>query len=284
MMSSMGFVRGGLRTEADSRGGAKDWERRPCGMVVQVRDASSDTVQAGPLIKVKVSYGPSTHEIAIAAYSTFGDLKKALIQGTGLQPQQQRLLYKGKEKDNCVYLHDAGVKNKSKIVLVEDPFSQEKRLLESRRDDAIAKACRAVADIHEEVDKLAEKVFAVEAAVKSGRQLRDSAIAEPTELLMCQLLKLDGIKAEGDAKSQRRILVRRVQKYVETLDALKVQNEMPKPYSRTVVTTKWETFDAGFGGATALTSIPTSHQHNGGQMLPQPAATSATLTDWERFD
>lgn len=50
-------------------------------------------------------------------------------------------------------------------------------------------------------------MFAVEAAVKSGRRLRDNAIAEPTELLMCQLLKLDGIKAEGDAKSQRRILV-----------------------------------------------------------------------------
>lgn len=278
-MSKMGFVRGGLRTAAGDGGGSKDWEVRPSGMLVQVRDTSSDAVQAGPLIKVKVSYGASTHEVPITAFSTFGDLKKALIQGTGLQPQQQRLLYRGKKKDNHVYLQDAGVKNKSKIVLIEDPSSQEKRLMELRRDDGIAKACRAVADIHEEVDKLAEKVFAVEAAVKSGRRLRDNAIAEPTELLMCQLLKLDGIKAEGDAKSQRRILVRRVQKYVETLDALKIQNERPDPYSKTVVTTKWETFDTG---ASPLTYLPS--QRGGGRTLPQVAGSSASVTDWERFD
>lgn len=275
----MGFVRGGLRTAAGDGGGSKDWELRPSGMLVQVRDTSSDVKQAGPLIKVKVSYGAATREVPITAFSTFGDLKKELIQGTGLQPQQQRLLYRGKEKDDHVYLHDAGVKNKSKIVLIEDPSSREKKIMESRRDDAIAKACRAVADIHEEVDKLAEKVFAVEAAVKSGKRLRDKAIAEPTELLMCQLLKLDGIKAEGDAKSQRRILVRRVQKYVETLDALKIQNERPDPYSKTVVTTKWETFDTG---ASPLTYVPTS-QHSGGR-LPQLAASSAPVTNWERFD
>lgn len=277
-MSKMGFVRGGLCT-GDEGDGSQDWELRSSGMLVQLR--GSDAKQAGPLIKVKVQYGALTHEVPITAFSTFGDLKKALIQGTGLQPQQQRLLYRGKEKDNRVYLHDAGVKNKSKIVLIEDPSSQQKKLIELRRDDAIGKACRAVADINEEVDKLAEKVFAVESAVKSGRRLRDKAIAEPTELLMCQLLKLDSLKAEGEAKSQRRILVRRVQKYVETLDALKIQNERPDPYSKTVVTTKWETFDTG---SSSLAYFPTQ-QHGGsrgsGRLLP---ASSASVTDWERFD
>lgn len=273
-MSNMMFVRGGLRTAGNDGGDdSKDWELRPCGMVVQVRDSSSETSHAGPLIKIKVSYGRSIHEVSIAAYATFGDLKKSLTLGTGLQPQYQRLLYRGKEKGNRVYLHDAGVKNKSKIVLVEDPSSQEKRLVEMRRDDAIAMACRAIADVHEEVDKIAEKVFGVEAAVKSGRRVKDSAIAEPTELLMCQLLKLDSIEAEGEAKSQRRILVRRVQKYVETLDALKLQNETPSSQSRTVVTTKWETFDAGFGPA---------RQRNG-WVLPQPPTTSS-VAHWEQFN
>ncbi|MCO5610296.1 hypothetical protein L7F22_064532 [Adiantum nelumboides] len=207
------------------------------------------------------------------------DLKNLLTLDTGLEPQQQRLLYRGKEKDNRVYLHDAGVRNKSKIVLKEDPSSQEKRLVESRRDEAIAMACRAVADVNEEVDKIAEKVFAVEAAVKSGRRLKESAIAEPTELLMCQLLKLDSIEAEGEAKSQRRILVRRVQKYVETLDMLKIQNETPVT-QRTVVTTKWETFDAGLVGATSARP-----QHSG-RMLPQTATSSAVgaVADWKWFN
>ncbi|MCO5598176.1 hypothetical protein L7F22_052268 [Adiantum nelumboides] len=279
-MSNIMILRNGMRTTPDDgEGSSRDWELRPCGMVVQVRDSSPDNFQAGPLIKVKVSYGRSIHEVSIAAFSTFGDLKNLLTLGTGLEPQQQRLLYRGKEKDNRVYLHDAGVRNKSKIVLIEDPSSQEKRLVESRRDEAIAMACRAVADVNEEVDMIAEKVFAVEAAVKSGRRLKESAIAEPTELLMCQLLKLDSIEAEGEAKSQRRILVRRVQKYVETLDMLKIQNEAPMT-QRTVVTTKWETFDAGLVGATSARP-----QHSG-RMLPQTATSSAVgaVADWKWFN
>lgn len=78
--------------------------------------------------------------------------------------------------------------------------------------------------------------------------------------------------------------VRRVQKYVETLDALKIQNERPRPnpYSNTVVTTKWETFDNTSGSG--LPYVPASQQHGGGRVPPQLAASSASLTDWERFD
>lgn len=247
--------------------GSDDWELRPGGMLVQLRDPNAHAALAGPMVKVKVSYGSSIHEVSIALRSTFGDLKKALVQDTGLQPKQQRLLYKGKVKDNGDYLHDFGVKDKSKIVLIEDPASHDKRLMELRRNQAIAKACRAVADIKQEVDKLAGQISIIEAAVSSGRKLADDEFTRPTELLMHQLLKLDGIKADGDATLQRRILVTRVQKYVEALDALKLKNDMPDNVSNTPLN-MCDTFDAGFGSLTA----------------PLPPTAAMLMTEWERFD
>lgn len=252
----------------DNAVGSIDWELRPGGMLVQLRDPRADAALAGPMIRVKVSYGLSSHEVSVAARSTFGDLKKALVQDTGLHTKQQRLLYRGKEKDNADYLHEAGVKDKSKIILVEDPASQEKRLIELRRNEANAKACRAVADVKQEVDKIAGQISTVEDAILRGKKLAAEEFTAPTEALMCQLLKLDGIKADGDAKLQRRILVRRVQKYVEALDALKTQNETPNPVSSTAVSTTWETFDTGFGSLSA----------------PPPSTSAILMTDWERFD
>lgn len=266
-MSKVPNMKGALNGSANNTA-AIDWELRPGGMLVQKRDPIADAASAGPMIKVKVSYGLAIHEVHIAAHSTFGELKKILVQDTGLHPKQQRLLYKGKEKDNSDYLHEAGVKEKSKIVLVEDAASWEKRLIELKRNEGIARACKAVADVKQEVDKLAGQMTNVEAAVTSGRKLADSEFTGLTESFMCQLLKLDGIKADGDAKLQRRILVRRVQKFVETLDALKVRNNMPNPINNTAITNAWQTFDTVFDGLTA----------------PQPSTSGNLMTDWERFD
>nr|ACU22784.1 unknown [Glycine max] len=81
---------------------------------------------------------------------------------------------------------------------MEDPISQEKRLLERRKNAKMEKAAKSISEISLEIDRLA------------GR-----------------LLKLDGIMADGDVKLQRKMQVKRVQKYVETLDVLKVKNSMP---------------------------------------------------------
>ncbi|KAG2384527.1 hypothetical protein LR48_Vigan10g182000 [Vigna angularis] len=48
-----------------------------------------------------------------------------------------------------------GVKDKSKIVLVEDPISQEKRLLERRKNAKMEKAAKLISEINLEVDRLA---------------------------------------------------------------------------------------------------------------------------------
>ena len=78
---------------------------------------------------------------------------------TGLHHQDQKLLFKDKERDSKVFLDVAGVKDRSKIVLVEDPISQEKRYLEMRKNAKMEKASKSISEISLEVDRLAGQVF-----------------------------------------------------------------------------------------------------------------------------
>jgi hypothetical protein len=48
------------------------------------------------------------------------------------------------------------------------------------------------------------QVAALEAAINAGNKTSEKEFLVLTELLMSQLLKLDGIEAEGEAKSQRK--------------------------------------------------------------------------------
>ncbi|XP_002975739.2 BAG family molecular chaperone regulator 4 [Selaginella moellendorffii] len=213
-----------------------------------------------------------------------GDLKKLLVQPTGLQAREQRILYRGKEKDSGDYLHLVGVKDKAKVVLIEDPESRERKQEESRHNERILRTSKAVSAIKSEVDKLAERVLTVENDVHRRVEVPESEFDSLTEALMMLLLKLDGIEAFGDAKAQRRIQVRRVQKFVEALDALKMKNSSPPSVAAKeqspaknsssssnaaaiVVTTQWETFETSAGN---FISTP-----------PKPA-TTAIETDWER--
>ncbi|XP_048607914.1 BAG family molecular chaperone regulator 2 isoform X2 [Brassica napus] len=76
------------------------WELRPGGMLVQKRQES------------------------------IGELKMVLSLLTGLEPKQQRLLFKGKEREDDEYLHMVGVGEKDKVLLLEDPAFKEKKLLD----------------------------------------------------------------------------------------------------------------------------------------------------------
>ena len=77
---------------------------------------------------------------------------------TGLEPQDQKLIFKGKGRDGKDFLDLAGVKEKSKMVLMEDPMSREKKYIEMRKNAKIERASRAIADLSLEVDKLAAQV------------------------------------------------------------------------------------------------------------------------------
>lgn len=54
------------------------------------------------------------------------------------------------------------------------------------------------------------KVSALQAVVDGGTKIDDKDIVYVTEMLMRQLLKLDGIEAEGEGKVQRKMEVSRV--------------------------------------------------------------------------
>ncbi|XP_022730802.1 BAG family molecular chaperone regulator 4-like isoform X2 [Durio zibethinus] len=238
--------------------GEIEWELRPGGMLVQKRNVGD--ASSGPMIKIKVSHGSYHHDITVAAQSTFGDLKKVLAQETGLEPKEQRLLFQGKEKDDEECLHMVGVKDMSKVVLLEDPASKERKLEEMKGNQSVVKACEEVA-----------KVVALEAIVRGGTKVAEKEFLVLTELLMVQLLQLDTIEADGEAKVQRRVEVRRVQGLVDTLDNLKARNSSPFSSSCNAVSvnTKWEAFESGVGSLTAP--------------VPLPSSTRITQ-DWEVFD
>ncbi|KAG6579695.1 BAG family molecular chaperone regulator 3, partial [Cucurbita argyrosperma subsp. sororia] len=259
-------------TNADSR--PMDWEMRPGGMLVQKRMDSDKTSVPSPTIRVRVKYGSVYHEIPISSQASFGELKKMLVGPTGLHQQDQKLIYKEKERESKAFLDTCGVKDRSKILLVEDPISQQKRLLEMRKHAKLEKASKSISQISLEVDRLAGQVSALESVIGKGGKVAEKTVLNLIELLMDQLLKLDGIMGDGDVKLQRKMQVRRVQKYVETLDVLKIKNENQTlmqveernsdakrapdhrdrhpmepstgdlSTSETVVTTRWEIFDA----------------------------------------
>ncbi|KAJ6345594.1 hypothetical protein OIU78_008282 [Salix suchowensis] len=214
-----------------------DWELRPGGMLVQKRDVGCGS--SGPMIKIKVSHG---------------DLKKVLAHETGLEPKEQRLLFRGKEREDDEYLHMVGVKDMSKVILFEDPASKERKLEEMKRNQGTFEAYEAVARVRAEADKLCEKVAELETTFCSGTTIADKEFVVLTELLMTQLLK-----------------VRRIQSSVETLDNLKARKSNPFSNSSSAVsvTTKWETFASGAGSP--------------GSPFPTQSATKVTQ-DWELFD
>ncbi|KAI6675223.1 hypothetical protein NL676_003129 [Syzygium grande] len=252
-----------------------DWEMRPCGMLVQRREEDDAPCNGaggnGPMIKVNVSYGSSQHEIFVPSRSTFGEMKQIVAKRIGLDPVEQRLLFRGKEQEDEERLHLAGIKENSKVVVLEDPASKEKKLEQSQESEEVSIASEAVAGVRAEVDKLSKRVAALEVLVHDGTKVEEKKFVEPTELLMRQLLKLDGIEAQGEARVQRKAEVCRVQGLVDQLDSLKARNVNPfSDRSNAVsITTNWETFKSGVGSLKA----------------PPPMSSSTEVTcDWEQFD
>lgn len=88
-----------------------------------------------------------------------GELKKMLVGATGLHQEDQKLIYKEKERDSKAFLDVCGVKDSSKILLQEDPISQEKRLVELRKNAKLEKASKSISQISLEVDRLAGQVI-----------------------------------------------------------------------------------------------------------------------------
>ncbi|XP_015868461.3 BAG family molecular chaperone regulator 3 [Ziziphus jujuba] len=215
-----------------------EWEMRPGGMLVQKRIGNPQV--SSPILRLRIAFGVLRYEISINSRATFGEVKKLLTAESGLQPGEQKLIFRGKERENGEYLDICGVKDRSKLNLIEDPCSIERRFIEMRRNAKIQTAQRTISDVSMEIDKLAEQVSAIEKSISNGVKVSEVQITTLIEMLMRQAIKLDGIPAEGEASALKNLQGKRVQKCVETLDVLKISNAKVKPV---VVTTKWETFD-----------------------------------------
>lgn len=87
-----------------------------------------------------------------------GELKKMLTGPTGLHAQDQKLIFKKKERDSKSYLDVERVKDGSKLVLMEDIESRERRILETLKIAKKEKTSKSLTQINLEVDKLANKV------------------------------------------------------------------------------------------------------------------------------
>ncbi|XP_071716851.1 BAG family molecular chaperone regulator 4-like isoform X3 [Rutidosis leptorrhynchoides] len=182
-------------------------------------------------IKIKVSYGSNNFDVFISPQSTFADLKMVTAKETGLEPEVQNLLFRGKEKDEQETLHMAGVKDNAKVILMENaPIKEEvvERVEEIKESiepiKEISTGVEAVSRIREENNEFAEQVASLEAVVGCETQVADKDFVFVTEMLMRQLLKLDGIDAQGEGRTQRKLEVRRLQGLVDKLDKLKADN------------------------------------------------------------
>ncbi|KAL7102640.1 hypothetical protein ACP275_08G131200 [Erythranthe tilingii] len=140
-----------------------EWEMRPGGMLVQKRSdncgpAAAAAAVAPPNLRIRVAHGAARYQIQVNSQSTFGELKKLVAAETGLQPGEQRLIFRGKERENGDYLDTCGVKDRSKVNLIEDPQSKERRLVEMRRNEKIQAVHQLIEGVTTEVDRLAEQV------------------------------------------------------------------------------------------------------------------------------
>ncbi|XWS67271.1 hypothetical protein CRYUN_Cryun05aG0273100 [Craigia yunnanensis] len=142
-----------------------------------------------PMIKIKVAHARAQHELFAP-------------------PILLSVLFRGKEKEDKEHLHLAGVKDKSKVLVLEKvqetTASKENKVEEMMESEEMSKALVAVAGVRKEVDKLSERVAALEVAMNNGTKVAGEEFDVSAELLMRELLKLDGIEAEGDAKLQRK--------------------------------------------------------------------------------
>ncbi|VAH33477.1 unnamed protein product [Triticum turgidum subsp. durum] len=56
---------------------------------------------------------------------------------TGLEPREQRLLFRGKEKEDSDHLHMVGVRDKDKVLLLEDPALKDMKLCDALAGRAV---------------------------------------------------------------------------------------------------------------------------------------------------
>ncbi|CAN1134289.1 BAG family molecular chaperone regulator 4 [Linum perenne] len=245
-------------------------EVRPGGMLVQRRDSDdrNHTHCGDSLDVVDVALGPAQREIHFPVQPTsFGELKRMVEQDTGSKIARQKLF--GRKKKDEAAVDDSNLQGASTEDMKE---AEESSKLDAKQTEGILKAMQAIDQVRFEVDKLAERVYALEVAIKDGTKVAEQEFVVAAELLMRQLLKLDMIETGGEARIQQRAEVLRIQKFHDSLDDLKAMNAKPTDteFAVPAVKTNWEKFNSGMGSLTPP---------------PPPVASSTKINrNWESCD
>ncbi|GER37942.1 BAG family molecular chaperone regulator 2 [Striga asiatica] len=182
--------------------------------------------QGPSTINIKLSHGLNHYEVFVPFSSSFempdyvaGYLKSFVCRQIGLRPERHKLLFRGSEKEDDEDLLTAGLTDYCEVLLVEAEAFEK-----ASHEEVESKGEEAVSQVRKEVDKLDQQVSSLQALVNRGIKVDDKEIIYLTEMLMRQLLILDGIEAEGEGRVKRKMEVRRVQSIVEILDAYKLRN------------------------------------------------------------
>ncbi|XP_051117138.1 BAG family molecular chaperone regulator 4-like [Andrographis paniculata] len=103
-------------------GDAIEWELRPGGMLVQKREIQkNEEEQLYITIRVStVSSSQFCHQISVLPTSTFRELKVLMSILTKMEPAAQRMVFRGKEREDDEHLHMVGVRDGDKLLLLED--------------------------------------------------------------------------------------------------------------------------------------------------------------------
>ncbi|KAL6496162.1 hypothetical protein OROGR_029420 [Orobanche gracilis] len=160
-----------------------------------------------PTINIKISHGLNQYEVFVPSSSSFGYLKSFICQNISLRPERHKLFFTFKEKEDDEDLQAAGLTDNSEVLLMEAKACQQQNPEEMQETSVISKGEEAVDQVRNEVDKLAQQVCAMQALADRGIKVGVKEVGYLSEMLMRQLLKLDGIEAEGEGRVQRKMEV-----------------------------------------------------------------------------
>eukprot|EP00240_Pyramimonas_obovata_P007024 CAMPEP_0118923124 /NCGR_PEP_ID=MMETSP1169-20130426/1771_1 /TAXON_ID=36882 /ORGANISM="Pyramimonas obovata, Strain CCMP722" /LENGTH=166 /DNA_ID=CAMNT_0006864069 /DNA_START=398 /DNA_END=898 /DNA_ORIENTATION=+ len=164
--------------------------------------------------------------MAVPSDCDFMDFKVAAQKVTGVPVEDQKILFRGKPMNDGDALFAIGVRDGSKLMLIESEARRRAKVpvhqLMPAMSPADAATLKKVHEVQASADKLEKELVQVESDVaktgtidaESKKQLR-----RIQEMLERELLKLDSLSGEG-IRDQRRAQVQRINALCERTEAL----------------------------------------------------------------
>ena len=189
----------------------------------------------GGAIALRVAHGLRMLEVEASERWSVGRLKEHLAGETGVPPEAQELLLRGRKLPDGKPLVDAGLRARAKLILAERPGWRRgageataaggagPASTGAGPGGASGGALQAIACA---VDALERDVEAAAAATRDGGVPRKEQV-RLQEMLTRQLLALDAVEAPDDSvREKRRGEVRRVQRLCDRVDALAASGDL----------------------------------------------------------